>query len=438
MAQKNKIQKVKLLPYQTSFVRNSARYLSLVAGLGTGKTHAACIKVLYLLQTNKGCDGIGCEPTGPQLSIFTTEMNKTCQELGIKYTFNGGGRNSPAFYEFDLGHGAQKLWLVSAENWRRTLVGYNVSFGFVDEFDTIPDKDEAVAMWNALNDRIRDPRATLRQAFCTTTPEGYKQVVEVFAEEISQDGLITKYKPQCDGYQISTEENIFLSPQYKRDQLSRYTPIQAQAKYYGRFVNVFGHRVYDCFDRNRNSTTETVQSLPQNSILHVGMDFNVGAMSAVVSIVHKSEVYVVKEHIGAANTDAMIKELKAAYPNRTIYVYPDSSGKNRQASADGASVSSITKLKDAGFECFYRGNNPSIVKERVPAVNALFFNALGEVRARVNTALCPQLVKGLEHQGWKDGKPDKSGGLDHSLDAYGYFCHYRYPVAGTGSISVYG
>lgn len=374
----------KMLPYQARFVHDTSRYLALIAGLGTGKTKAACYKTLHLLKVNKGCDGIGCEPTGPQLSIFTTEMNKTCQELGIKFTFNGGGRNSPAFYQFDLGNGPQKLWLVSAENWRRTLVGYNVAFGFVDEFDTIPDKDEAISMWNALNDRIRDPRATLRQAFCTTTPEGYRQCVDVFTEEVSPDGLVTKCKPNHMVYQVSTSENVFLSAQYKQDQLSRYTPQQAQAKFYGRFVNSYGVRVYDCFERSRNTTALTLNDFPLNTILHIGMDFNVGNMSAVVSVIKEGKVYVVDELVGADNTDAMIKEIKRKFPNRTIYIYPDSSGKNRTASSDSASVSSITKLQAAGFQCFFKGNNPSIVKERVPAVNTMFLNALEQARAFVN------------------------------------------------------
>lgn len=434
---KTKIQRIKLLGYQTNFVHDSARYVALVAGLGSGKTKAATYKVLHLLQLNKGCDGVGCEPTGPQLAIFTTEMNKTCGELKIKYIFNGGGRNSPAFYQFDFGYGPQKLWLVSAENFRRTLVGFNVAWGFVDEFDTIPEKEEAVAMWNALNDRIRDPRAVLRQSFCTTTPEGYKQVAEIFAEEMSQDGLITKYREGHSGYQVATSENIFLSPKYKQDQLARYTPLQAQAKFYGRFVNAFGHRVYDCFERQRNSTTLTLADFPANSILHVGMDFNVGNMSAVVSVIKDGKVYVVEELIGALNTDAMIKQLQAKYQNRVIYVYPDSSGKNRAASSDGASMSSIAKLTAAGFKCFYKGNNPSIVKERVPAVNALFMNALGDIRCYVNIEKCPQTVKGLEQQPWLDGKPDKTSGLDHSLDAFGYFCAFRFPIVGTGSLTVY-
>jgi hypothetical protein len=425
MATKSQIQTIKLLKYQAAFVQDESRYLALVAGLGSGKTKAATYKALRLLQINKGCSGIICEPTGPQLSIFTTEMDGTCQALGIKYIYNGGGRNSPAYYEFDLGSGPQKIWLVSAENWRRTLVGYNVAWGMVDEFDTIPNKDEALAMWNALNDRCRDPRAVLRQTSCTTTPEGFHAVHHLFVENAT---------PQHKLIQVATTENIFLPPSYIQDQIKRYTPLQAQAKIYGQFVNAFSGAVYYCFDKTVNYTNKTINDFPANSIIHVGMDFNVENMSAVISVVQDNKVYTVDEITGEKNTESMIKRLKAIFPNRVIYIYPDSSGKSASANA---SISSISMLQAAGLKCHYKGNNPSILKERVPAVNALFKNAANEHRSFVNLDKCKSLVKGLEQQGYLNGKPDKTTGLDHCLDAFGYFCAYRFPVIGHGSITIH-
>lgn len=428
--------KVKLLPYQADFVNDiRTPHLALVCGLGAGKTKAAVYKSLKLFQENPGCNGIGAEPYGPQLEIFRQEMDATCQELGIAYKYVGAGAGHPAYYTFNFGAGPQKLLLVSASNYKSSLVGFNAAWGFVDEMDTIPNKEDGIAIWNALNDRLRDPKAKFIQSFVTSTPEGYHIISEIFAEELGADGTVTKARPNHRVIQKSTLDNIYLSPSYVEGQLARYSPLQAQAKIYGRFVNVYGKRVYDCFERYRNTTKLTLADFPKESILHIGMDFNIGKMSAVVSVVSKNIVYTVDELIGADNTDAMIKQLKTKFPSRVIYIYPDSSGKNRTASSDGASVSSITKLQAAGFQCFYRGNNPSIVKERVPAVNALFFNAKEEVRALVNLERCPQLVKGLEQQGWKDGKPDKDSGLDHSLDAYGYFCHFRFPVAGTGVVT---
>ena len=422
---KKKVQRIKLLPYQDRFTHDRSRYLALVGGLGTGKTKSAVYKALWLLQMNKGCDGVGCEPTGPQLSIFTTEMNKTCDELGITAKFKGGGAGAPSHYIFDFGGGIQKLWLVSAENYERSLVGINAAFGFIDEFDTIPNKETAIEIWNKLNDRIRDPKSKLRQAFCTTTPEGYHAVHHIFVENATAQHSL---------HQVSTYENIFLPPSYVADQLKRYTPMQAQAKIYGQFVNAFSGAVYYCFDRKANETTKTLSDFPAASILHVGMDFNVENMSAVISVVQDGKVYVVDEITGEKNTMSMIKRLKAQYPNRVMYVYPDSSGKSSSANA---SVSSMTLLKEAGFQCFYKGNNPSIVKERVPSVNALFKNAANEHRAFVNIEKCKVLVKGLEQQGYINGKPDKGSGLDHSLDAFGYFCAFRFPVVGHGSITVH-
>jgi hypothetical protein len=52
-------------------------------------------------------------------------------------------------------------------------------------------------------------------------------------------------------------------------------------------------------------------------------------------------------------------------------------------------------------------------------------------RMKVNVDKCPVLVECLEKQAYdKNGEPDKSGDLDHSPDAQGYFITYRWPVRG--------
>ncbi|MNT91284.1 hypothetical protein D3C72_2323520 [compost metagenome] len=84
------------------------------------------------------------------------------------------------------------------------------------------------------------------------------------------------------------------------------------------------------------------------------------------------------------------------------------------------------------------------MKERVPAVNAQFSSQkqvngewVAQQKLSVNIEKCPVLVKGLEQQGFgPDGKPDKTTGLDHCLDALGYFIAFMFPVPGKGSVSV--
>jgi len=376
---------------------------------------------------------MGAEPTGPQLVIFREQMDETCDKLKIKFKHRGPGGNSPESYTFNFGHGEQKLWLVSAENYKRTMVGLNIAAGFVDEADTIPNFEDALAMWNALNDRIRDPKARLRQAFMTTSPEGFHLAHHVFVEKATDQHFLMN---------VSSFENKYLKISYLNDQLARYTPQQAKAKVYGQFVNAGEGNVYYQFNRDECNTQKTIADFP-GQIAHIGMDFNVGKMSAVIVFIDQftGQAHVVAEITGEFTTLTMIEAIKKLLPQhaqavkmgkQAIHIYPDSSGKSAGAAS---SVSSISQLRAAFGDksCFYRGNNPSILKERVPAVNAAFMNAVGERRLFVNVANCPVLVKGLEQQGYRDGKPDKSGDLDHALDALGYFVHWEYPISGVKS-----
>ena len=64
------------------------------------------------------------------------------------------------------------------------------------------------------------------------------------------------------------------------------------------------------------------------------------------------------------------------------------------------------------------------------AVNAMIGGAGKPRRLKVNVDRCPGLVEAFEQQAYdKNGEPDKASGLDHVLDAAGYFLHYRYPIA---------
>lgn len=205
---------------------------------------------------------------------------------------------------------------------------------------------------------------------------------------------------------------------------------------------MIGGTVYYAFDRIKNNTDKTLNDFP-HAILHVGMDFNANNMSAVISVKDQGLSYTLEEITGGQNTEWMIHTLKTRYRHWSqrqggVIIYPDSSGKSASANA---SMSSITMLKQAGFECVYNGNNPSILKERVPAVNAMFktqhlVNGVWQPlhRAFVNVAKCPVLVKGLEQQAYdpSTGKPDKTSGVDHCLDALGYYMFHKFPIPDFG------
>src|SRR5690606_25918631 len=111
------------------------------------------------------------------------------------------------------------------------------------------------------------------------------------------------------------------------------------------------------------ASTETVQP---NDTLHIGMDFNVTKMSAVVYVRRGDTMHAVDEFVDLFDTPAMIEAIKERYPKHSIGVYPDASGDNRKSV--GASYTDISLLKNAGFNVFVNTTNPA-VKDRINSTN---------------------------------------------------------------------
>ncbi len=427
-----KVRKKKLLPYQAEFINDREHeQLALVGGLGTGKTKTACWKAIDLLQRNPGCNGIGAEPTSTLLAVLVAEMQSIIRDEFIDAKLKGQSAIEPPRFEFNFGHGVQKLYLLSAENWRRSFIGHNVAFGFIDEADTIRDFDEAMAMWDAINDRVRDPRAKVLQSFVTTTPEGFHWVHDVFVKNASPYKRI---------WNVSTFENKYLKPSYVQRQLRQYSEQKAKAKVYGQFIDNFGTSVYCDYDPERNKTDLTLADFdPEIYSVHIGMDFNVEHMAATISFykhINGEDVkYTVAEIVEEMNTDSMIRAIKEmGLDQYEVIIYPDSSGKGRSPAASEAAASSIAKLEAEGWDCEYTGNNPGVV-DRVDAVNARFYSGDGLVRSFVNPVTCPTLDQNLRRQGWRRGRPDKRNNIDHVLDAFGYPDVFLFPLHLKGTVT---
>jgi hypothetical protein len=192
----------------------------------------------------------------------------------------------------------------------------------------------------------------------------------------------------------------------------------------GEFVNLTAGSVYPEFDRTKNASTETIQA---KEALHVGMDFNVGRMSAVMHVQGGDDPHAVAELTGVLDTPAMVSLLVRRYKDagHRIIVYPDASGNSRKS--NNASESDLSLLRTAGFTVSVNPLNPAI-KDRVLSMNGMIHKE-GQRRYRVNPQHCPPLVESLEKQAYeKNGEPDKASGLDHIVDAAGYFIAYRYPI----------
>ena len=202
----------------------------------------------------------------------------------------------------------------------------------------------------------------------------------------------------------------------------RMDPRTFRQEYLASFENYQGV-IYYCFDRRLNHTDETAQ---RGDELHIGMDFNVSKMAAVVFVLRDGLPRAVDEIKDVFDTPAMIEEIKKRYEGHAIRVYPDASGQNRKSS--NASESDIALLKKAGFGVVVNSSNPA-VKDRINSTNAMFCNTYGERRLLVNTKKCPTWTKCLERQIYgPDGDPDKQGGFDHMNDGGSYFIVKRFPI----------
>lgn len=417
-----------LLPHQLEFIEDrETKFIGLVGGYGNGKTTALCAKGVDLARLNIGYTGLLIEPTFTMIrTLLVPEMNMMLEALHVKYSY----RSSPVpEYTLHFPEGDSTILLLSGENYQK-MVGLNLAWFGIDEADTMK-KEVIEACWNQAVARLR--RGKVRRGFTTSTPEGFNFLHKYFVTDIAAKPTLAKHRRLIKG---RTANNPFLPEDYIPTLMDTYPPKLLQAYLEGDFVNMKTGNVYYCFNRETHHTDLRLDDPKFNRLpLEIGMDFNVNNMSATLGYTWNNDAYVLGELHGLENTMTMIDAIQelANKLQRRVIVYPDSSGKNERSNA---SLSDIALLRKAGFEVKALTKNP-FVKNRYGSVNAKLKNGNGDIHMWVNTTYCPQLTMGLEQQGFgPDGAPDKTSGLDHMVDAVGYWVYFKWPITGRGSLSV--
>jgi hypothetical protein len=186
----------------------------------------------------------------------------------------------------------------------------------------------------------------------------------------------------------------------------------------------YAGRIYYSFERKGNVLTiEPIDT----SVLHIGIDFNIDPMSAVIAVRLKDTLYVIDEiRMFSSNTNELVSEISARYPKSKIWAYPDPASRQRKTSAGGST--DLTILQNAGFivKC---PTSHTPVRDRINAVNSRLCDSTG-VRHLYIAPQCKYTIEGLERQTYKEGttQPDKDSGYDHQMDALGYMVDYQFPV----------
>jgi hypothetical protein len=333
--------------------------------------------------------------------------------------------------------------LKSADN-PNSMRGAGLNFVAIDEYSDISPETWTEVLRPALVDRRGE-------AIICGSPRGFNHLYEMFT--------VASETPDWAAFKFSTQEGGLVTDAEIGAVRSTLDPVTFGQEFLADFTTST-NRVFLMFSREGNVRSDLgdpgvdvpplASSLRADPVavreharsqgdLLVGLDFNVGEMTAVIAVKAADELHVIDEVIVPnANTQLMAEELKQRYPARKLRAFPDPSGRSRKTSA-AAGVTDFTILEQAGILVFAPAASYAVV-DKINTVNSLLCSAAGRRRLFIHTR-CKRLIRGLEQLPYKEGtnQPDKNQGLDHVCDALGYLAMGIFPLTGTvGTIRVRG
>jgi len=384
---------------QSDIFSSSARFRTVVAGRRFGKTFLSTIEILRAAIGGKNRNVWYIAPTyGSAKEIAWNMLIQTIPEEYIAKT-------NETSLTIKLINGST-IALKGAEK-PNNLRGRALDFVVLDEF-----ADMRPETWSEV---IR-PSLSDRQGSCIFigTPKGRNHFYDIWADALTG-------KDNWESFQYTTIDGGNVPPD-EIEQAKNDLDIRTfNQEYCAEFVTYSG-LIYYAFSRELS----VVNVDDNGGTLHIGMDFNIDPMSAVVCLRHGQDLQIIDELVlYGSNTDEVVAEIKDRYPNRSIIIYPDPASRQRKTSAGGRTDLSI--LQNAGFSVKAKKAHP-LIRDRINAVNSRLLSGDGERHLFVSPK-CKQTIKSLERQTYKEGTsiPNKDG-TDHMNDALGYLVEYLFPI----------
>lgn len=388
------MQTVELLDHQYRFIHAKHKVTALICGVGAGKSFAGriwCIK--KALENPETLGFIGANTYSQLRDTVLTPLFETLDEMGIPHRFNA--------QTGELSIADAKIKCSSLENFNM-LRGIEIGWCYLDEIRDL--KQEAFMM---MLGRLRDRKSQELELRATTTPNGFDWIYDLFAGEKTTEDFAFIH--------ASTKDNPHLPESYLRTLTSNYDSQFAKQELEGQFVSLTAGRVYHAFDRD----IHTGSYEPREGLytLHVGVDFNVNPLTAVIAEMTANDIRVIDEiHLADSNTFQLAAELRKRYPKHTLVAYPDATGKARKTSAIS---SDHAILQDAGIHVKANKVNP-LREDRFNTVNKAFQDGILKIDKG-----CKMLVKNLEQEVHGKNPSD----IGHINDALGYLVYYYRPLA---------
>ena len=387
---------------QQTISNDTSRFKVVVAGRRFGKTYLCMhemakaarhpnAKVFYVAPTYKMCKQIIWDDLKEK--FLRCRWAKKINESELTITLINGS----------------KIYLRSADN-PDNLRGVSMSHLIIDEGAMIDRK-----MWTEVcRPALSDQQGS---AMFITTPQGKSSwIYDLWQGAHTQDNWSAFQYTTLQGGNVLPEEI-----EAARNELDEKSFRQ---EYEASFESYAG-AIYYNWDSATHIKKQDVE-FKRNEILHVGMDFNVSPIVAMICRVNGNEISVIDEiTMEGSNTFEMAEELINRYPNNRLWVYPDASGQARKTSSN---TSDHHILRNSGFILKVKNINPP-VKDRIASVNASLKATDGTVKISIDPK-CKHLIKCISGQTYKEGTriPDKSSDLDHAMDAFGYLVHWINPI----------
>jgi len=401
---------VQITEPQLEFTQSEHAHPSFFAGLGAGKSEAATIRLVSLLQEDMGGAVAHYFPSYKLAKRRgLSGVQSYLKKMGYLYAVNKSDLTitipalNDAVYYLDTYHDPD------------SIVSYEIAHAVIDELDTL-NFENAEHAWRKINERIRlktKHKCGNTLAVVSTTDQG-------------KAGFCFKkwgYGENVDdGFHYitaGTGSNPFLPAGYVEQISKSYDPIMLEAMVNGGWVNFTANKIYHFYNKERHKSTRTIQ---KGDHLHIGLDFNVGGTCATVFVIDGDIVTAVDEFV-SHDTQDFINNL-TRFNTLDITIYPDASGNSNKTNA---AESDIAMIRRAEWTVKHKATNPA-VRDRINAFNGL----LSHDRLKVNADKCPELVAALESQGYNDkGEPEKyttHPAIDDWNDCAGYFIAYKFPI----------
>ena len=391
---------MKLTPPQSRIFEDDTRFRVVVAGRRFGKTFLSTAELLnralskpdqnvwYVAPTYKAAKEIAWDMLSEQIPPdYITSKNETSLTIAL---LNGS-----------------TIALKGAEK-PDNLRGRSLDFVVLDEFADMRKE----AWYEVIRPSLSDRQGSA--ALFIGTPKGRNHFYDLYGKGVDKDD-------GWQSYQYTTIEGGNVPPEEIASAKADLDDRTFQQEYEARFVSYSGV-IYYAFKREES----VIRHDADRSVIHVGMDFNLDPMSAVLMTRKGDTLHVFDEIVMfGSNTDEMVAEIRTRYGNGTIVIYPDPASRQRKTSAGGRTDLSI--LQNAGFEVRVRSSHAA-VRDRINSVNSRLLSKDGHRRLFVDPK-CKKVIESLERHTYKEGtsQPEKDG-FDHMNDALGYAVEYLFPI----------